>query len=145
MKKDSVRFAYTGVEIKQFAMLDLVNDNSGAINMSASANVNYDDRAIGIGLNLQFISSDKPFLVIDTLSHFVIEEQCWNELSNNKTEDVILPKRFLEHLNALAIGTTRGVLIGKTDGTEYSKYFLPLVDATELGCVDLVVKRNNNE
>ncbi len=145
MNEESIKFTYKGVGIEQFAMIDTVDGDSGTLNISASARFNYDDRAIGIGMNIQFVSSEAPFLIIETMSHFVIDEECWNTLSNGKMEDVTLPKEFVEHLHAIALGTTRGVLIGKTDGTKFGKYFLPLINATQLGCADLVIKKELSE
>ena len=67
------------------------------------------------------------FIVAEAFCHYLIEPDCWNELSGADSMDVILSKGLINNLASIAVSTVRGVLCAKTENTPFAKYFLPLI------------------
>ena len=68
---------------------------------------------------------------------FVIEPKSWNNLTSEG--NIKFPTGFLQHLATITLGTARGILFQKTEGTKYNIYHLPLLDVTSAIKEDLVV------
>lgn len=49
---------------------------------------------------------------------------------NSVTNTLVIPKGFLRHLAMLTVGTSRGILHAKTEGTCFNKYVLPTINVT---------------
>lgn len=136
----AISFAYSGLKTTQFAMIKEVIGKAIALNISTNVSGDYNNSTITIGLRVEFASDESSILIIETESNFSIKDDNWCSLSNNCSENVIFPKDFIEHLVAVSLSSTRGVLCAKTEGTKFDKYFLPLFNVTELKCNPLEVK-----
>jgi hypothetical protein len=51
---------------------------------------------------------------------------------NADEKEIILPCGFAQHLLVLTIGTVRGILHAKTEGTAYNQYVLPTINVAEM-------------
>lgn len=49
-----------------------------------------------------------------------------------ESKTLTVPKGFLCHLAMLTVGTSRGILHAKTEGTCFNKYVLPVINVTEI-------------
>jgi hypothetical protein len=74
---------------------------------------------------------ESPFLVIEAACYFKFAPESWKELidANGK---VVIPTKIANHLLVLTIGTTRGVLHTKTEGTKYNKFILPTINVADI-------------
>jgi hypothetical protein len=63
---------------------------------------------------------------------FLIEENSFNLLKDTQKKQVKIPKDFLTHLAILSVGTARGVLFSKTEGTIFSTFILPTINLQEM-------------
>ncbi len=122
-----IKYLLRGVSINQFATPFEPSSNDFVVNVSIPIKTNYQEHAIAIGANVQFVEKGKVFIIAEAFCHYQIEPTCWNELSAADTVDVVLPKDFINSLAAIAISTVRGVLCAKTENTPFAKYFLPLI------------------
>ena len=94
----------------------------------------------------RFTENGNAFLIMEVFCHYVIEQECWRELSAEDTNDVKLPKRLINNLVAIAISTARGALCAKTENTPFSKFFLPVIMITpEKGEDLMIMKQSANE
>jgi len=66
---------------------------------------------------------------------FHIEPSDWEMLIIEK--GLLIPKVFITHLTLLTIGTVRGILHAKTEGTNFNGFLLPTVNVTELVTADI--------
>lgn len=122
-----IQYTLRGVSIEQFATpFEPASDNT-EVNVAIRIKTNYQEQAIAVGANVQFLEDGKAFLVAEVFCHYLIESNCWKELSEGDTKDVILPKEFVNSLAGIAVSTVRGVLCAKTENTPFSKFYLPLI------------------
>lgn len=122
-----IKYSLRGVSIEQFATPFIPSSDEYDVNVSIPIKSNYQEHAIAIGANVQFLAEGKVFIVAEAFCHYQIEPDCWKELSDSDSRDVILPKGFIGDLARIAVSTVRGVLCAKTENTPFSKYFLPLI------------------
>lgn len=142
MAADQVRFALRGISVEQFAMIFEPDDlDKVSFNISLTIKSNYADRAIAFNLTINYTEEDRTFLQLENTCHFLINEEDWERLSAGNTEDVKLQKRAVANLFSIAIGTTRGILHAKTENTAYNRFYLPLLNATEMINESVTIKR----
>ena len=121
-----IKYLMKGISIEQFATPFKPESEKFAINLSIPIKTNFTEHTLAVGANVQFMENDKTFLIAEVFCHFLIDADCWNELSANETEDVVLPKGFINNLASIAVSTTRGVICAKTENTPFAPFFLPL-------------------
>ena len=141
MAEKSVKFALTGITTDQFATISEPEGGEFGLNMSVAIKSDYNNRGIGLNLSFKFEENEVVFMLIETTTHFVIDESYWNEASGGGLTKVVLPKDFVQHLVTLAIGTTRGVLHSKTENTSFNRFVIPLINVTELGGEDAIIEK----
>jgi len=137
---DQIKYLLRGVSIEQFATPFEPQTDDFALNLSISIKTNYAERAFAVGANIQFLEEDKPFIIAEVFCHYEIDSESWNNLSENNTKEVVLPKVFMRNLVAIAISTSRGVLCAKTEKTPFSKFFVPLINIEPEDGEDLVIR-----
>ena len=136
---EAIKYTLRGVSIEQFATVFEPTGDNIQLNLNIPIRTNYEERTIAVGANIQFLDRDKLFLVAEVLCHFIIEEDSWNRITDNKTNDAVLPKGLVSNLARIAISTSRGALCAKTENTPYSKFFLPLIEMPEEQAEDLII------
>lgn len=80
----------------------------------------------------KFIQNNIPFLKVRASSSFEIEKESWESTIHKEDKSVILPTYFTDHLVVLTLGTLRGILHAKTEGTKFNRFFIPTINITEL-------------
>ena len=136
---EAIKYTLRGVSIEQFATVFEPTGDNIQLNLNIPIRTNYEERTIAVGANIQFLDRDKLFLVAEVLCHFIIEEDSWNRITDNKTKDAVLPIGMVSNLARIAISTSRGALCAKTENTPYSKFFLPLIEMPEEQGEDLII------
>ena len=136
---EAIKYALRGVSIEQFATVSEPTTDNIQLNLNIPIRTNYEERTIAVGANIQFLEQDRPFLIAEVLCHFIIDEDCWNSITENNIKDAILPKGMVNNLARIAISTSRGALCAKTENTPYSKFFLPIIDMPDEQGEDLVI------
>ena len=141
-----IKYALRGITITQFAtVFEPATDDIG-LNVEIPIKTNYKEHSVAIGANIRFTENGNAFLIMEVFCHYVIEQECWRELSAEDTNDVKLPKRLINNLVAIAISTARGALCAKTENTPFSKFFLPVIMITPEKVEDLMImKQSANE
>lgn len=128
---DTIKYALRGVTINQFATPFEPTSDNIQLNLNIPIRTNYKERTIAVGANIQFCEEEKPFLIAEILCHFIIEESCWNELTENGVKNAVLPKCLINNLARIAISTSRGALCAKTENTPFARFFLPVIEIQE--------------
>ena len=125
----NLQAALRGVSIEQFATLfEPTSSDRIELNLTIPVKTNYEERSFAIGANIQYLENGKPFMVAEAFCHYIIEKDCWDELSAKSTKDAIIPKESMDNLTRIAVSTLRGIICAKTENTPFSKYFLPLLE-----------------
>lgn len=136
---ETIKYALRGVSIEQFATPFEPSTEKKQFNLNIPIRTNYQERTIAVGTNIQFLEEEKPFIIAEVFCHFIIEETCWNNLTENGTKDAVLPKGFVNNLVRIAISTSRGALCAKTENTPFSKFFLPVIEIQENQGEDITI------
>ena len=122
-----IKYTLRGVSIEQFATPFLPSSNDFEVNVNIPIKTNYQEGAMAVGANIQFLEKGKVFMVVEAFCHYLVEPGCWSELSDANSKDVVLPKEFINNLAGIAVSTVRGVMCAKTENTPFAKYFVPLI------------------
>ena len=122
-----IKYTLRGVSIDQFATPFEPASNDFVVNINIPIKTNYQEHAIAIGANVQFVEKGKVFMVAEAFCHYQVEPECWSELTEADSKDVVLPKGFINSLAGIAVSTVRGVLCAKTENTPFARFFVPLI------------------
>lgn len=111
------------------------------ITTSLEFKINTDQKLIGVFATFTFEQAKKVFIKIQVSCHFNIEPDTWTSFL--KDSNVVVPKNFISHLTILTIGTSRGILHAKTEGTEFNQFILPTINVNQLVDADAVFDISN--
>lgn len=138
MKKNNtpVSFMLTNIKTLEFACFeDLVpkEDRFVKVNLNVGFLVqSWDNAKLACVPEVTLFNKKTPFVKIKVACEFAIKPDDWGKLQNKKNHSIILPKGFADHLLVLSVGTLRGVLHAKTEGTACGKYPLPTMDVSKI-------------
>jgi len=90
------------------------------------------EKLIGVFLEIEYLQSEKMLVNAKISCHFEFTEETWKNMLDIDQSNIIIPKDFFGHLVGLTLGTMRGVLISKTEGTVFSTFVLPIIETSEL-------------
>lgn len=146
-QKKSIGFSLMKVSTEQFAIIEEDFNDKGKIRLKTSLRYAADDRQKYVAVFTSFIfdSNTKPFLIVEASCHFQIKDSAWIEMFNSETNTLVVPKGFMCHLAMLTIGTSRGILHAKTEGTCFNKYLLPTINVTQIIKEDAIFSFNKQE
>jgi hypothetical protein len=133
-KTNSIGFSLKKVSTEQFAIIEEGFNDKGKIRLNTSLRFAADDiqKYVAVFTSFTFDSDQKPFLIIEASCHFSIKDPAWNEMLKTDINTLVIPRGFLCHLAMLTVGTSRGILHAKTEGTCFNKYVLPTINVTEI-------------
>jgi hypothetical protein len=136
--KQNFQFNITNVKTEQFALFEENHLDKGKINLetSLSYGLNSEERAFLVSLKFTFQMKKKPFMTIQVNCNFEIDPLSFKSLEID--DKFIVPKGFVAHMAMITVGTTRGVLHTKTEGTIFNKYILPTINVAEMIPEDVV-------
>lgn len=144
-KEKAIEFSLRQIETVQFATfgdgkcdVDLLNQQ-----IEFSFGASYENYIIGCIFHYTLAIEDKPFITIEVACHFNVEEEFWKQLINIKVKKLSLPKKFAQHLANITVGTSRGVLHSKTEGTLFNQYPVSLINLEEIFEGDAIISLTN--
>jgi hypothetical protein len=128
----SVPFFLKTIQTLQFAMFEEYFDTNLPVELNTQAqfNVNPQNQIVGTSVGFTFEHPQKPFLTIKMSCQFKVKADAWDALLDPTKSNIVLPKHFLQQLVTLTIGTTRGALFAKTEGTLLNRFMIPTLDVT---------------
>jgi hypothetical protein len=129
-KTKGIGFSLLKLTTEQFAIIEDGFNEKGNIRISTSFRFGADDQQKLFAVFASFIyeSDQNPFIIIEAGCHFKITDSAWEEMHKADTNSLQVPRGFLSHLAMLTVGTTRGILHSKTEGTCFNKYVLPTIN-----------------
>lgn len=140
MAENNVNIKFNLIKIKtdQFALFEENHVKKGKINLNTSMSfgLNFEDNAFSISIKFTFEIKKKPFMTTQVSTFFKIDSITWESLKENN--QIILPKGFVAHMAMITVGTSRGILHSKTEGTIFNKYILPTLNVAEMVPEDVI-------
>jgi hypothetical protein len=144
-----IQFKLTNITTSQFAILEDMADitMSADIYSELGFGVMIPEKNVVVSAQFRFKSDNKevPFLIIETQNFFGIEENSWESIYNAENSMITLPKGFAQHLAVLSVGTARGVLHAKTEGTKFNICLLPLINVEGMVAEDVIIDTKETE
>ena len=133
MSKENVPFKLVRIKTEQFATIDEVNPTD-EVDISAKIDFGMDDEDTSLlcSFSCSFESKGEKFILLKILCEFKIAEPAFEKSLKMNENKYVFPKAFMQHLGVIAVGTARGVLHCKTEGTPFNQYFLPTINLTEM-------------
>lgn len=134
----AIPFRISKIKVNQFASFEdkFIENEDFDCKTDVHFALNSDIKTIVCRLDLQYIQHDLTILKLDVESLFFIANQGTEEFKNLKK----IPKEFLQYLATIAIGTSRGIIFAKTEGTKFSKTVLPPINLTTFITEDMKIK-----
>jgi len=142
MKENNIGFLLEGIKTEQFAIFKenyTLNEDIG-LNTEFEFKLDQNNKKIGVFVSFEFLQNAKTFIKIVTSCHFKINDASWINFIDKKESDnqFIISKGFITHLAMISVGTTRGILYAKTEGTDFVKFIIPTINLSELILEDAI-------
>lgn len=136
-----IRFRMIKISVPQFALLS-EEFPLGNISIKTDTKFKYavEEECVAIEMLYDFLSDNNLFMRLELCCEFEVEHKDWEKQKSG--EVIVLPKSFIEHLMVHTVGTARGILYSKTEGTPFDKIILPPMDVTKLVTEDIVIPIN---
>ena len=133
-KQLAIPFSLLRIKTEQFVAFDIESTKLDSTEMEAAIRFGIDRsiRLVGVYTKITFLQEGKPFLLVEVRCDFQIEATAWQTLINKESDQLVLPLGLVQHFGVLSIGTTRGVLHAKTEGSPFNNYLIPTLDVTQL-------------
>jgi len=131
MENKTINFVLKGISTDQFATFEENYSKEEEVNLNTNLEfkISRENKQVGVYTTFTFEQAKKAFLKIQVSCHFDIDADAWNGFLSE--EKIVLPHSLMSHLTMLTIGTARGVLHSKTNGSEFNKYILPTLDVAK--------------
>lgn len=129
--REKIAFRIHRIETLQFAILiDTIDSEELTISSGFGFGIDPDDCLLRSTFKYEFQSEQKPALILEVAVDFAIEPESFSQNLKNEA-NYIIPKHMANHLAMITVGTARGILHEKTNGTDLNKYLIPTIDITE--------------
>lgn len=141
MTYNKLGFAFTGLRTVSFAIIDKAYKKSGETNLITGLGfgLDIDDHVVTCNTRFSFEKKkDQPFLILEVQGLFEIEK---NDFLNKMKQDdktYLVAKGLAVHFAVLTIGSARGILHAKTEGTPFNEYLLPTIDVKNMLQEDVI-------
>ncbi|NBP68200.1 MAG: hypothetical protein EBU52_05605 [Cytophagia bacterium] len=131
--KEVVEFSIVKVITEQFAIIEKAFAETEEINLNTNLRfaIDRDERVVVVYVLFKFEQKDIPFLMVEVSCRFLISSKSWSAFIKDDVNTVI-PKEFLTHLGMITVGTARGVLHTKTEGTGFNDFILPTINVVDM-------------
>lgn len=131
---NKVGFILLGIKTEQFALFEENYDakKESTIEVGFEFRLDQASRQMGVFSSFNYMQTEKHIIKLTIGCHFKIVDESWNQFLKVEESKLIIPKGFLAHIAMLTIGTARGVLFAKTEGTVFSTFLLPTFNVAEM-------------
>lgn len=132
-----IGFKIVGIRTDQFAVLEenFVEKKKSDLITDLEFKANKEAHQIVASTTFTFKVAKKPFLILQISCHFIVSDESWNNCFEGSI--ATFPKDFMTHLVVLTVGTARGILHSKTEGTAFNRFLLPTINVNELITEDI--------
>lgn len=133
-----MRFRMFRINVEQFAIL-AENAQLEKLDIATGLEIKYslEGKSLAIVMTFNFVSEEEKVMLLKLNCEFQIQEDDWNSQINDAK--IIFPKNFIEYLVVQTVGTARGVLHCKTEGTAFNHIILPPMNVSDMINGDMIV------
>ena len=133
-----VRFRMFRISTGQFAILS-TDAPQGDVDINTNMELKHtnDGSAIQVHATFSFNEKEKQVMVLDTTCEFAIHPDDLRSIT--KERQVVIPKELIDYFIAQTVGTARGILHCKTEGTPFNGIIIPPMNVTVMFKDDMVI------
>lgn len=135
MTYNALGFAFTGLRTVSFAIIDKAYKKTGEANLMTELRfgLDVDDQTVTCNVHFSFEKKkDQPFLILEVQALFEIEKDDFLNKVKQDNNTYLVAKGLAVHFAVLTIGSARGVLHAKTEGTPFNEFLLPTIDVNNM-------------
>ena len=135
MTYNKLGFAFTGLRTISFAVIDKAYKKTGETNLMTGLGFGLDSDDHVVTCNTRFSfekKKDQPFLILEVQALFEIEKDDFLNKVKQDDNTYLVAKDLAVHFAVLTIGSARGILHTKTEGTPYNEFLLPTIDVNKM-------------
>ena len=127
------------IRVDQFAILtDNIPSEDLSLGFAISFGVAPSIHEVCTTVRFDISHAESPLLILELSCFFEIREEDWNKFKQDNK--VIIPKGLLSHFGVHTIGTARGILHCKTEGTQLNAFILPPINVSERITEDIIIE-----
>jgi len=132
MENNTIGFNLIGLKTEQFATFEenYSEKKETQIHTGIEFKLSSEQKRIGIFAEFTFTQETHTLVKLQISCHFAVSPESWDSFCSESK--IVFPKGFMMHLTMLTIGTARGVLHAKTEGTIFNQFILPTINVEEL-------------
>ena len=133
-------FNLVGIETKEFATFEESFNANDIENIDLNLNVGFQlsDKLdiINCIFTISFLQKENVFIKLKLICSFKLEEKTLERFK--KDQKIIFPKSLMSHFGVITVGTARGVLHSKTNGSIFNDLLLPTINLTKIIKEDII-------
>lgn len=134
-----IGFNMQQIKVDQFAILtDSIDKKDLGMQADASVAVDAEHRMVRLQMKFGYYVEEQLVLTFALSCFFAVDVDSWEMLK--KDNKIILSHGFLAHLAMHTVGTARGILFCKTEGTPFQQIILPPLNVEKMFEEDIVIK-----
>lgn len=139
----SIPYRISRIETVQFALFpdNFQNGQEVRVNTNCGYNVRSDVQQVRNVINVNYLQEDKLLMVAELACYYDIAPE---GVESIKAEGKI-PVDFLRYMGSISVGTIRGLIHAKTEGTVLNPVVLPPVNLEEAIQNDMALPEMNSE
>lgn len=133
-----IRFKMFRISTGQFAILS-PEAPQGEVEISTSMELKHtnDGSAVMVQATFTFSEKEKQVMILETTCEFSIHPEDLQKLT--KEGKVVIPKGTIDYFIAQTVGTARGILHCKTEGTPFNGIIIPPMNVTGMFKDDMII------
>jgi|SRR6056297_1766248 len=142
MTYNKLGFAFTGLRTVSFATIEAAHKKTGETDLITGLGfgIDVEDHTITCTVRFSFEKKkDQPFLILETEGFFEIHKNDFLKKVKQSDNSFLITRDLATHFAVLMIGSARGVLHAKTEGTVFNQYLLPTLDVQDMIKEDLIL------
>jgi hypothetical protein len=129
-----IRFSFAKINTDEFALPEKNYDTAIPTTMKLAIVFAFvkAETSIGVQTKFLFYQGETLLLVIAVTCWFKIQQEDWDKTYQGANKTVVLSRPHALHLASLTVGTARGVLHSKTEGTGLNTLLIPPVNLNDI-------------
>lgn len=125
------RFQMIKINVEQFAIIaSEVPDSPVSVSTGIAFMYSTEAHRIACSFDIEYLTDEEKLLKLKTRCEFEIHSEDWNNfIGGNRLK---IPKTLLEYFAVHTVGTARGILFCKTEGTPFNNFIIPPIDVASI-------------
>jgi hypothetical protein len=144
--KGTVPFLFTGIEVRQFALFEdqSVIEEKLTVKSNFGFTCSQESHLIQCIFKYTFQSENAMLIVLEVVVDFDVEPTHFETKLKTK-EGIIIPQSFATHIAMATVGTARGILYSRTEGSSLNKYIMPGINVADAIESDIIFPHVDEE